>query len=116
MIETVSKYSPLKHYHWGNDCDGWNLVDETNLSVKLERMPAGAAEAKHYHQQSQQFFFILKGMATFEIENDFINLSTEEGLHIKAGVIHKICNNTKDDLEFILCSQPSTINDRINCE
>src|ERR1043165_7849296 len=68
----VSKYQSLKHYKWGNDCDGWNLVDETSLSVKQERMPAGASEAKHYHANAQQFFFILKGKATFETEGDVI--------------------------------------------
>lgn len=110
----VSKDKPLKHYQWGNNCEGWNFVGEEALSVKQELMPAGAAEALHYHQQSQQFFFILKGRATFEIEGRSIEIKEQEGLHIKAGLKHRICNNTHTDVEFILCSQPSTINDRIN--
>ena len=32
----VSKENPLMHYQWGNHCDGWNLVEENELSVKLE--------------------------------------------------------------------------------
>jgi mannose-6-phosphate isomerase-like protein (cupin superfamily) len=115
-MKPVSKYRPLKHYQWGEKCDGWNLVDEVNLSVKLERMPAGANEVKHYHQKAQQFFFVLKGTASFEIDNAIIDISGDEGLHIKAGTIHKISNRGTEDLEFILCSQPSTKNDRINCE
>ena len=61
MSAVVSKYNSIKHYKWGNDCDGWTLVDEAALSVKQERMPAGTSEALHYHKEAQQFFYILKG-------------------------------------------------------
>ena len=111
----VSKRHPLKHYQWGNNCDGWNLVDEAGLSVKQERMPAGTEETLHYHQQSQQFFFILKGDAVFEIDSIIIMVHEKEGIHIEAGKKHRIMNKSKEELEFLLCSQPSTINDRFNC-
>jgi mannose-6-phosphate isomerase-like protein (cupin superfamily) len=116
MNKVVSKQQPLHHYQWGAGCDGWNLVAEVGLSVKLERMPAGTTEAAHYHKQAQQFFYILKGAATFEIENTFMQLNAGEGLHIRAGEMHRILNNGTTDLEFILCSQPATAADRINCE
>jgi mannose-6-phosphate isomerase-like protein (cupin superfamily) len=112
--KVVSKYNSLKHYQWGNECDGWNLVDEENLSIKQERMPAGTSEELHYHAKAEQFFFILKGIATFEIEENIIEVKEQEGLHIKAGLKHRISNNTNEDLEFVLSSQPSTKNDRIN--
>lgn len=77
-------------------------------------MPAGTAEQLHYHAKAQQFFFILKGVASFEIEGEMIDVKEQEGLHIKAGLKHRILNNTNSDLEFILSSQPSTAGDRIN--
>ena len=116
MGAAVSKYQPLKHYKWGSDCDGWNFVDEESLSVKQELMPAGTSEVKHFHQSAQQFFFILKGIATLEIEDATIQVNEGEGLHIEPGSKHRILNESNEDLEFILCSQPSTKNDRINCE
>jgi len=115
-MKAVSKYQALKHYQWASDCDGWNLVDEDSLSVKQELMPAGTKEIKHYHQSAQQFFYILKGTAIFEIEDSTIEINKGEGLHIEAGKKHRIANASSEDLEFILCSQPSTKNDRINCE
>jgi mannose-6-phosphate isomerase-like protein (cupin superfamily) len=115
-MKAVSKYKPLQHYRWGIDCDGWNLVDEDALSVKQELMPAGTKELKHYHQTAQQFFYILNGQAQFEIEDSIIEVNQGEGLHIEAGKKHCIINESSQDLEFILCSQPSTRNDRINCE
>jgi mannose-6-phosphate isomerase-like protein (cupin superfamily) len=114
-MKPVSKYQSLKHYQWGKACDGWNLVDKTSLSVKQERMPAGTAEERHYHHSAQQFFYILKGTATFEVEEEIFELSEGEGLHIAAGKKHRILNHTTDALEFLLCSQPSTQNDRVNC-
>lgn len=115
-MKPVSKYHPLKHYTWGSQCDGWNLVDEVSLSVKQERMPSGTAEARHYHEKASQFFFILKGQARFEVEDEVVDVGNGEGLQIAAGKKHRILNPGDEDLEFILCSQPSTVNDRVNCE
>jgi len=115
-MNAVSKYNSLKHYQWGNNCDGWNFVDENSLSIKLERMPAQTSEKKHFHERSQQFFYILKGEAVFEIEEERIHVKAEQGIHIKAGTEHRIINEGNEDLEFILTSQPSTVNDRINVE
>ena len=115
-MQKVSKYNSLRHYQWGEECDGWVLLDEETLSVKQERMPPLTSERLHYHKYAQQFFFILKGVATFEVEDQTYTIQPGEGLNIEAGCKHRILNNTAEDLEFILCSQPSTKNDRINCE
>jgi len=110
----VSKTNPLHHYIWGNDCNGWNLVDKKDLSVKLETMPAGTEEALHYHENAQQFFFILKGIADFEIEGRHISVNKNQGIHINPKEKHRIINGSDEELEFILCSQPSTQDDRHN--
>ena len=110
----VSAITPLQHYTWGNMCDGWVLVDDPALSVKKERMPAGTAEALHVHAKAQQFFFILKGEAVFEVDGEMVVVKEQQGLHIKAGQQHRIQNHTATDLEFILSSQPDTAGDRIN--
>ena len=114
-MSAVSKHNSLHHYKWGNDCDGWVLVDTNALSVKQERMPAQTSEALHYHEKAQQFFFILKGIATFEVENESYTVQPGQGFHIGAGKKHRIINNTAEDIEFILSSQPSTNQDRFNC-
>jgi mannose-6-phosphate isomerase-like protein (cupin superfamily) len=111
-MEITSKFKPLNHYTWGDNCDGWVLLDTENLSVKQERMPPNTAEVLHYHKQAQQFFFILQGTATFEVEGQTIEVEAEQGLHIKPGHKHRIMNNGVEDLEFILSSQPSTNKDR----
>ena len=114
-MNVVSKYNFLSHYKWGQDCDGWNLVDEDSISVKQEKMPPGASEKIHYHNKAHQFFYILNGMAEIEVDNKRFNINVGEGMHIKPGIPHRIFNRGKEDLEFILYSTPSTVNDRVNC-
>jgi mannose-6-phosphate isomerase-like protein (cupin superfamily) len=113
-MSVVSKYDSLKHYKWGEYCDGWNLVDENSLSVKLERMPPNTSEQRHYHENAGQFFYILKGEAIFEIQQQRIPVKSEEGVYIEAGEEHQILNEANEVLEFLLISQPSTAGDRIN--
>jgi len=45
----------VEHYVWGDSCDGWHLVLQSDLSVIEECVPAGASEVRHYHQKAQQF-------------------------------------------------------------
>ena len=115
MAEKISKQQALRHYKWGNNCDGWIFVDSEALSVKQESMPAGTAEQLHYHQKARQFFFILKGSATFEVEGQTIEAAAGEGVSVMPSEKHRIINHTAEALEFILCTQPSAAADRINC-
>lgn len=137
-MNPVSRQHPLKHYQWGEHCDGWNLVDTPELSVKMERMPPHTTEQMHFHQHARQFFFILKGTALFYFakesrentpENSItglqpadpgfvreegpVTVKAQEGLEIRPGLRHRIANEEEEDLEFILSSQPSTTGDRI---
>ncbi|MFC3561848.1 cupin domain-containing protein [Pedobacter jamesrossensis] len=116
MSEILSKENCLDHYKWGGNCDDWNFINNSETSIKQELMPAQTAERLHFHTYAEQFFFILKGQATFLIEGQTYLVDAHKGLQIKAGDKHKIMNKEVDDLEFILFSYPSTENDRTDCE
>ena len=105
-----------EHYIWGDNCDGWHFVKTESLSVIKERMPSITEEKLHYHEKSQQFFYILSGTAEFEIEGKKYEIEAGKGLHIKPGVRHRILNNTKTYLEFIVVSEPKSHGDRINID
>ena len=57
-----------EHYRWGNDCDGWHLVKDANLSVIEELLPSGAMRSPSLSQKAQQFFYILSGEVMMEVE------------------------------------------------
>lgn len=103
-----------EHYYWGNNCSGWHLAKSKNLSVIEELMPHNTSEEKHYHDFSEQFFYILEGEATFEIEKEIIKVEKGEGISVLPKVVHRIKNEEQHDLEFIVISQPTTQGDRIN--
>ncbi len=111
-MKTSKKNS--EHYYWGNNCSGWHLVKSKNLSVIEELMPAETSEQKHYHNFSEQYFYILNGTATFEIENEIFEVNKWEGIHIYPQVVHCIRNKKSADLEFLVISQPTSRGDRIN--
>lgn len=110
--KVVSVQQPLQHYFWGQHCEGRTLLDEAALSIKQETMPPGTAEQLHYHAKAQQFFFILNGVARFDIDGDSCLVNATEGIQIKAGQVHRIVNAGETPLDFLLASQPSVVNDR----
>jgi mannose-6-phosphate isomerase-like protein (cupin superfamily) len=105
-----------EHYTWGERCDGWHLVKTDTLSIIQERMPAGTTEVLHFHHKAQQFFYILSGVATFELNDDTIEVGPNEGLHIKPRQKHRITNTGNTDLWFLVVSEPKSHGDRTNIE
>lgn len=111
----VSKFLPVQKYTWGNNCRAWTFVENENLSIKQEEMPPETEEVLHYHNYSQQFFYILKGKAVFEIDDVILIVHKGEGINIEPKQKHRIMNKEEETtLEFLVCSQPSTQKDRYN--
>jgi len=105
-----------KSYKWGNNCDSWIFVDKDNLSVKSESMPSRTKEKLHLHSKAQQFFYILKGKATFYINGKTESISENQGILIDPQIEHYIANETGELLDFLVISQPTTNNDRTTLE
>lgn len=89
----VSKHNS-EHYTWGEQCDGWHLVKNKDLSVIHERMPPYTSEARHYHQHSRQFFYVLSGTAILELDGQRIILHTGEGVEVSPCNPHQMKNES----------------------
>jgi len=85
------------------------LADTEGLSVKQESLPAGATEKLHFHNQAQQFFFMLKGTATFYCRANNYTLYEQQGINISPNTNHFIANETSSPPGFLVSSQPSTV-------
>ena len=79
-------------------------------------MPAGTREKLHFHTHAQQFFFILKGTATFYLDNEKLSVAEQKGLQIRPKAKHYIANETNERLDFLVISQPTTNYDRTNIQ
>ena len=104
------------HYHRASVCDGWRLVTAPELSVIEERVPPGAAEKQHYHRRARQFFYVLSGEATLEIEGVEHKLAAGSGLEVPPGVRHKFANRAAAEVFFLVISSPATQDDRVDVE
>jgi mannose-6-phosphate isomerase-like protein (cupin superfamily) len=116
MTAKIIDKNNADHYLWGGYCDSWVLANTDGLSVKQESMPANTREKLHFHTYAQQFFFILKGTATFYIDEEKIIATEQKGILIQPQRKHFIANETEATLEFLVISQPTTNNDRTTTE
>lgn len=116
MSNQVISIANAPGYHWGGpngtDCDGWHLVATTNLSVIQELMPPGTSEAWHSHIQARQFFFLLPGELTVELESQVMLLLAGEGLEVAPGLQHQVMNRSEQATSVLVISQPPSHGDR----
>ena len=101
------------HYVWGGTCDGWHLVRSTALGVIEERMPPGASEVRHRHAHARQFFYVLAGTLTLEVEGSPHLLGARSGIEVPPGAAHRALNESAADVEFLVISTPPSHGDRI---
>ena len=111
-MESVS-IETAEHYNWGDKCDGWHLVKSKSLSVIQERVPSGCSEVRHLHKYAEQFFYILSGIATLELDGVVNILSKNEGMYVPQNTLHQLKNEGSEDLIFIVTSTPPSHGDKI---
>ena len=111
-METISTEN-AEHYTWGEICDGWHLLKCENLSVIKVRVPPGGREVRHYHEHSHQFFFVLSGEATLEIEQKKVVIGLQQGVSVPPNVPHRLVNESQEDVFFLVISSPSSHADRV---
>ena len=111
-IASVTSASTAPHYNWGDGCDGWRLTDTPALSVIEERMPAGTSETRHFHAVAAQVFFVLEGSLTIELEGEVHKMTASEALNVPAKAVHRVFNDSAQDVRFLVVSSPETKEDR----
>ena len=112
----ITSAKTAEHYTWGAGCDGWHLVKTADLSVIEELMPAGTQEVRHAHARARQFFFVLDGELTMEVEGQEFVLQTGEGLEVAPGEAHQVFNCGARPVRMMVTSQPPSHGDRISAE
>ncbi|MEB6536379.1 cupin domain-containing protein [Pantoea stewartii] len=101
-----------EHYFWGEQCEGWHLLKRHDLSIIYEQMPPATHEIRHYHVRSRQFFFVLEGQLSLEVEGVVHHLQTQQGIEISPGAKHQARNISDNSVTFLVISHPTTRGDR----
>ncbi len=117
MPTPIANIASAEHYKWGGPqgiaCDGWHLVKTAELSIIEELIPPGAGEVRHSHVHARQFFYVLEGELTLEVEDHELILRTGDGLEISPGQIHQAINRSTNSTRILVTSQPPSHGDRI---
>ena len=107
-----------EHYTWGgpqrSQCDGWHLVKTAELSIIEELMPPGAKEVRHSHVRARQFFFVLEGELTLELDHGEFVVQAHQGIEIPPGQAHQALNKSEHRVRFLVTSQPPSHGDRVD--
>jgi mannose-6-phosphate isomerase-like protein (cupin superfamily) len=86
-----------------------SLLDRTNAPVQHQSLaeatvPVGQPTQRHYHRLSEEFYFILEGSGTMEIDGESRSVSPGDAILIPPGAWHQITATAP--LRFLCCCAP----------
>ena len=86
-----------------------SLLDAANAPVRQQSLaeatvPAGGATQRHYHRLSEEFYYILRGRGTMEIDGEERAVGVGDAVLIPAGAWHQI--RADEELRFLCCCAP----------
>ena len=72
-----------------------SILDSANAPVKNQSLaeatiPAGGATQRHWHRDSEEFYFLLEGRGTMEIDGETRDVGPGDAILIPAGAWHQI--------------------------
>ena len=105
-----------EQYRWGNAGMGWILANSKDVTVAERLLAPGVKEVKHYHKTAWQFFYIIKGEGTIEINGEKIELIKNESIHVDPGQHHQLANTSDENLQYLVISVPNSYDDRVELE
>jgi mannose-6-phosphate isomerase-like protein (cupin superfamily) len=105
-FDMLKNKSASNMVEWAPKHFSWTLVDQDDLTVKLEEIPVEGNSDLHFHQRAFQFFFILEGKAGMHLREKNYSLEKHDGIKIPLNVKHQIVNKGETKLFFLLISCP----------
>jgi mannose-6-phosphate isomerase-like protein (cupin superfamily) len=73
-----------------------------NQSLAEAELGPGQATARHYHAESEEIYFILKGQAEIEVDGDVRQVGPGDAILLPPGSWHRI--TAADDTVRFLCA------------
>jgi mannose-6-phosphate isomerase-like protein (cupin superfamily) len=75
-----------------------------NQSLAEASLTQGASTDRHYHQVTEEFYFLLEGEGTMEIDGEECRVAPGDAILIPPGAWHQITASTA--LRFLCCCAP----------
>lgn len=86
-----------------------SILDLSNAPVAKQSLaeasvPSGSSTQRHWHKDSEEFYFILEGSGTMEIDGESKDVGPGDAILIPAGAWHQI--TAEETLRFLCCCAP----------
>jgi mannose-6-phosphate isomerase-like protein (cupin superfamily) len=82
-----------------------------NQSLAEATLAPGRTTQAHFHTQSEEIYYILKGRAEIAIEEESSTLTAGEAVVIAPSARHQIRNIGEEELVFLCCCAPAYSHD-----
>ena len=67
----------------------------------------GGASSRHYHRQSEETYYVLRGVAVMAVDDRRFALRPGETCLIQTGEVHQISNPSGEPVEFLAVCAPA---------
>jgi len=86
-----------------------SILDRTNAPVELQSLaeatiPAGGSTARHHHKLSEEFYFILEGSGSMELDGMERSVGPGDAILIPRGAWHQI--SATSTIRMLCCCAP----------
>jgi mannose-6-phosphate isomerase-like protein (cupin superfamily) len=77
-------------------------LDVTAFGVNGIVVPPGFEGFFHYHETQDELYFVHAGTATFEVEDEQVELGPGGLIHVEAATKRRFCNRGDEDLVLLV--------------
>jgi mannose-6-phosphate isomerase-like protein (cupin superfamily) len=70
--------------------------------VNWARLPVGSAFAAHYHEDMQEVFVIIQGVAEMTVAGQAFQLRRGDAILVGVGEVHRMRNLENSDVEYVV--------------
>lgn len=88
-----------------------SLLDHSNAPVENQSLaeaslPAAGVTTRHYHRESEEFYYVLEGGGVMEVDGDRRRVEPGDAVIIPPGAWHQIRADDTGGLRFLCCCSP----------
>jgi mannose-6-phosphate isomerase-like protein (cupin superfamily) len=77
-----------------------------NQSLAEATLAPGQATERHYHGETEEFYYLLEGTAEMEIDGETARVLPGDAILIPPGAWHQITADDSGPLRFLCCCAP----------
>jgi uncharacterized cupin superfamily protein len=78
----------------------------TALGARLWRLAPGQASTRHRHTKEDELYVVLEGTGRIRIGDDLLTLAPLSALHVEAGTLRQVFNDTAADALWLVAGAP----------